>query len=58
MAVVDAAEFKRIAPQITDARRAQILPPLQRAMRRFNIDESKPREAHFMAQVLNESGGF
>src|SRR5688500_9056933 len=56
--MVDANDFKRMTPQLKDARRSQILPALQRAMSRFNIDESKLREAHFMAQVLHESGGF
>lgn len=55
--MVDEKEFEELTPQISRARRAAILPPLQEAMRNAQITPGL-REAHAMAQFLHESGGF
>ena len=55
--MVDEKEFEELTPQISRTRRAQILPPLLKALEFAEIT-SKLREAHAMAQFLHESGGF
>lgn len=50
-------EFAALTPALSAQRRADILPPLQAAMERFDIT-SRLRECHFLAQLLHESGRF
>lgn len=55
--MISASEFQSLTPRLPSRRRMEILPALQRAMVQFDIT-SQRREAHFMAQVLHESGRF
>lgn len=55
--MVSQEEFAQLTPRLSAARRAQILPPLQQAFAEFNIN-TRLREAHALAQLLHESGGF
>lgn len=55
--MIEKAEFASLTPNISSIQRDLILPPLQEAMAAGKIN-TKKREAHFMAQVLHESGRF
>lgn len=52
-----AAELRRIAPQLSETRAAQLLPHLNRAMQEANIKTPR-QQAAFVAQLAQESGGF
>ncbi|MBK6687767.1 MAG: glycoside hydrolase family 19 protein [Deltaproteobacteria bacterium] len=52
-----AAELRRIAPQLSETRAAQLLPNLNRAMQEANIKTPR-QQAAFVAQLAQESGGF
>lgn len=56
--MVDEDEFRELTPLLPASRRRKILPPLQAAMARYAIDRHAIREAHFLAQLLHESGRF
>lgn len=47
--------LKQIMPRLPDAKRAALLPSLQRALNEFGVNTSK-REAAFLAQIAHESG--
>jgi putative chitinase len=46
--------LKRIMPRLPEAKRVELLPPLQRAMIEFEVTTPK-REAAFLAQIAHES---
>jgi len=49
--------LKQIMPNLSDAKRAAYLPPLQSALTEFAVNAPR-REAAFLAQVAHESGEF
>eukprot|EP01107_Rhizomastix_libera_P018275 TRINITY_DN92_c0_g1_i1.p1 TRINITY_DN92_c0_g1~~TRINITY_DN92_c0_g1_i1.p1 ORF type:complete len:193 (+),score=32.28 TRINITY_DN92_c0_g1_i1:417-995(+) len=49
------SQLKQMAPSLSDSKADEYLPYINAAMNKFNINTPK-RVAHFMAQLLHESG--
>jgi len=56
--VITIEDLKAICRFASTARLEPFVEPLNDAMHEFEIDANPAREAHFLAQIAHESGGF
>lgn len=56
--IIDDAQLRLICPRLSSARRAELLPVLNAAMSRYEIDRSPARVAAFLSNLMHESADF